>query len=688
MSGGSGFVHRLALALVGREITDAIAPPRDATSRDRADERLLEALIKEYELTFNALEQSAGRSVQISTAIVTTLGAALSVIPQIRVQEHFPIILVLPAFFIVMFGILLFELSSTHADIWGCRMLARRINGLLPDTAMIRFEPSFPSASAFSMSRGLRPVQILQSIMIGGPFFLLFTLLAVLWSVLQEQCGKGAPDAPACISLGNGLFYCGDGGGPGGPPAQCPALAPSVFLLWVPVVLAEIALIWGPVVQIPSRFRAFFGANPEGPFPPRTALARPPHRPLRTRLRSAARAGFFWFMPRPWDFVCKWPCFWIGFTTIWVAYGISTSQVDRINTFVAPLLGVDSWAGDSVPIHAILLLALAYFLIEEVGFQQAKFLIDDAQSGDVKRDQTLLQNRGWRAVSAGIIRPRQALVYGIIRALASLVLAWLLGGGLFLGALLLSTVHQGVYVFWLKPRAKTAPQLILFWISLNLAPRLLAGFVAASDSAWGSWVAAIVLATFITSSLGGMAAQWKMEAQHHGPDVRGQSAYMLEHGEQWQRVGFAAAVLIPTITGIIHVATATGHPVDPWACLTDRSCPPFGLSASDGILLLPGVTLGPAVLCLAALALILSWALFGRTSPKLSQSVLHQKPPLLGLTAVACLLLWILAATLGSVTIWWGMLMLMQLWLLLHFRGLRYTEFAVGGMAARRKGEG
>jgi hypothetical protein len=45
--------------------------------------------------------------------------------------------------------------------------------------------------------------------------------------------------------------------------------------------------------------------------------------------------------------------------------------------------------------------------------------------------------------------------------------------------------------------------------------------------------------------------------------------------------------------------------------------------------------------------------------------------------------LWTAAALFGSLALWFAMLTLMQAWLFVHFRGMQYTEFAVGGMAEK-----
>jgi hypothetical protein len=708
-----------------------------AETANNDDSNLFEALVKEYELTFNALEQSVGRNVQLTIAIVTTLGVALSAIPQIRLHQHYTVVLVLPAFFVVLFGILLFELATSHAHIWSCRVLARRINTLLPDTALLRFEPSFPTATAFSVTRGLRKVQILQAIMLVGPFLLLFGLLAVLASGLYD-CAVN-PVAPSQND-------------PGG---ACPRQAWWLLLLWVPVVIVEMSLALGPMNEIPARFRAFFGDDPElTSFPARTRVIRPA-RPVARRaggLRARARSAFFWVMPRPWDFVCKWPVFWTGFMTIWISQGISTSQIERVNAFVGPLFGGRGWTESTVPALAVVTLALLYFLVEEVGFQQAKFLIDDAQPGDVKRDQMLLQNRGWRAVSAGVISPDTALAYGVYRGAASLAFAYVLGGPLFLATLVLSAFHQAVYVFLLKPVARAVPVLVLFWISLNLVPRLLSGYVAASDQPFTTWVPIMVLATFVVSSLGGMAAQWKMEAQHHGPEVRGQSAYLLKYGDRWQTLGFAAAIAVPFMAGLVYLVANTSIGFALLQCPESPLCRPIrGESLTAGVFQ-PDVLLAPAGLIVSAAAVVLAviaarpdersrsmpsepteptvrpsipaWVVAALTlavigivarlgstatgtefaawfgllllAPTLALVLPRRprtktaaskpgglKPVALAILLVLGLALWTAAALLNNLGLWLAMLTVMQAWLFVHFRGMKYTEFAVGGMAKK-----
>lgn len=266
--------------------------------------------------------------------------------------------------------------------------------------------------------------------------------------------------------------------------------------------------------------------------------------------------------PRPLDFMAKGPKFWYGFLVGLVVVGLAPERVALSNWLFGG--GREAWAaGERVPLWAVLLLGLLFFMAEELLLQQAKLLWDDVR--DYERDRGISWYRD-RALAGGFLSLRGAVFNLVLRICAAFVLALVLGGSalliLFIGILL----HQALYAVWAKPRAAEHPLLLLVILSLSWPLRVLAGVIAVAGGRWLVTPVILVLLVFYFYSFAVMAAQWKMESEHgrKGGAVleRLQHGYFLDKGLFWQRYGFSCAIGITLVLivaeGAVRVCSSAG----------------------------------------------------------------------------------------------------------------------------------
>ncbi|GHP00899.1 hypothetical protein KSF_109460 [Reticulibacter mediterranei] len=245
---------------------------------------------------------------------------------------------------------------------------------------------------------------------------------------------------------------------------------------------------------------------------------------------------FTWAIPRPVDVLAKAWFFLYGLAATLVFGQPSENQTMLGNGLFHPS---PAWQGNEIPIWAIVTCLFIYFILEELLVQQAKLIWDDIRDRD--RDQKLLHNRE-RAIAKGIISVRQARWNMLARlVLAALFIVWQRRVDLLV-VFSVIFLHQAVYL-WAKPRGATHPLGLLFWLSFNNSLRFFAGTVAIGG--FQAFLPLILM--FVTCyfcSVGGLAAQWKMEAQDVGQNIRPQSAYFAVRGEFWQQVGLLDAILV------------------------------------------------------------------------------------------------------------------------------------------------
>jgi 4-hydroxybenzoate polyprenyltransferase len=255
---------------------------------------------------------------------------------------------------------------------------------------------------------------------------------------------------------------------------------------------------------------------------------------------------FKWVLPRPADVLAKMWFFAYGMLAALVIGGeLPGDQVSLINVLFRPST---SWQSNDVPIWAIAALLLVYLILEELLVQQAKLIWDDIR--DRERDRKLLHNKE-RAIARGDLSLQHAIWNMIVRlGVVALFVVWQGRGDLLLvfGLILL---HQAVYLFWAKPRGSRHPLRMLLWLSFNNSLRFLAGIVAITGfQALLPFI--LMFIVFYFCSVGGLAAQWKMEAEYAGKDIRPQSKYFFMKGEFWQHVGLVNAVLVTCFLFFVH----------------------------------------------------------------------------------------------------------------------------------------
>lgn len=507
---------------------------------------LIQALLKNYELVWNRIENSSNRILQVVGVGFTLLGLLTGYILN---RPPLPIISwIAPMVFLPLFAYIIYSIYTTTASLWNARFLSQRINYLLKEKAFIRHLPDSPEARFFSTKRGSWKFGLMY-VIIFLTSGLLFVILSIdSFMVIYTKANH----------LQGILFVL--------------VYAFAVTLLFVSCI--------GFLSDLPNAFQDVLRQYPHGePIPidrqleGQLPLSGTGSIPIHTqRIGTKFRKVLAFLLPRTWDFIAKGFFFLFGLGAAFIIVGIPTGTIaglpynhlQLINALFGTHLVISAYHGrkqtpyfgwtsfSTVPLWAIYTLGLIYFFVEEVLLQQAKYIWDDMR--DLKRDKALLHNEG-RAITAGLISIRSAIWQIVGRLLLALILGYFLGGVALVCVFLLIVCHQIVYNLWAKPhairnKARGKHQLtILFVLSFNVFLRFLAGVVAIIGFQLYPLPIPIILlfGIFYFYSFGVLAAFWKIEADHYGTNWRPQSEYFQQRGVYCQHIGLILALLLSCV---------------------------------------------------------------------------------------------------------------------------------------------
>jgi len=254
-------------------------------------------------------------------------------------------------------------------------------------------------------------------------------------------------------------------------------------------------------------------------------------------------------MPRPLDFLVKFPYYWFGFFLALFTVGISEKRLAVINL----LFGKNSsWnTVYETPGWTVVLLGVILFVISEIFLQQGKLIWNDLR--DKEKDQKY-PNYRVRAIARGLLSAREAQINLFIRWTLALVLGLILGGTPLLFVFGLILLHQAIYEFWAKAQGQKHPLVPMFTVAFNFSLRFLTGVVVVVGSDWNHSIFILMFIGFYFASLGFISTMWKMEAayviERKLPQyIRPQNQYFHVHGARWQHIGLLSTSL--TIFGVM-----------------------------------------------------------------------------------------------------------------------------------------
>jgi hypothetical protein len=477
----------------------------NAVNHDDNENKTLSLLLDEYERSARFVSETDNKVVQFLGAglAVFTLGASYV----LASPKNWSIELawLAPFLFILFLGFVLYLYYNGMANMWTCRVLTARINSMLSEPILIRFDRNLPEGMFFSSRRGSPKVRALYFVLIGG--------MSALFLFVLISCGK--------------QVY------------QSSQLAGNLFVLVYGVLIfIELVSLEGIFVDLPSIYNEYIKQMDK--------LRKMPNSIEFSKFHRTHRQSnmLIKIIPRPWDIFGKSHNYWLGFILAYITLGINPSKIPLIDTLFSNSTRWHSM-GD-VPDWAIWAYGIVVFFVHEFVLQQAKLLWDDIR--DVDRDKKLLHNKG-RAIATGAISVKSAVFHVTLRWILAMVLGYALGGlPLTLGFLAIS-LHQMIYVIWAKPKAQDHPVLVLFTVSFNIALRMLVGVIAVSGEMWPAVLTVILFIALYFQSFGGMSTQWRLEAEYtRKPDgtssIRPQSNYFMRYGYAIQRYGLILAVII------------------------------------------------------------------------------------------------------------------------------------------------
>lgn len=490
---------------------------------------LLQVLLKEYELTYNHIDNIDSRLFQFIAVAIAVLGFIIgymvtqrpdfSKLDSVLVGSWLIGAWLVPSFCLIMYSILIFQGYLILGATFNARILSLRINNIVKESALQNYEPKTVHARFFSTKTGSPRLSTL--------YIVLFSSVAVLY--------------PAIASLAFSIIYQNQG-----------LLAAILFvLLYASLGCLLLFAASGLINELPQSYAEFlksFDGSQKIPY-----FTKP--------LNSVTRVTqdiFALILPRPADLFTKGPFFIYGFIIAIIITGLTSGNLRLLGTLFREV---------SVSWQSIGALCLIYFVVEEILLQQAKLIWDDIR--DYERDKNLLHNQR-RAIASGRMSIFSAKLQLGIRLLAALILGSLLGGFALLSVFLFICLHQIIYVLWAKPRSarnsnsKREQRELLFFLSFNTSLRFLAGVVSVAGLNWAlsPYILFYVLCYFC--SFGALAAFWKMEAQHYEKEreqFRSQSHYYLSNGHFWQYVGLLAAVLVGICMIIFQVLALSCDPI-------------------------------------------------------------------------------------------------------------------------------
>lgn len=463
------------------------------------------------------------------TSFLSAVGAAIY-----QFDVAFELAWLVPPVFTLFFCVVLFVLYSSMTEIWICRFLAKRINHLVGERALIRMSGELPHDRFFSTRRGNVKYRLLL-LMILGTCTTVYIVVAALLTTRIMGVDRVA----------------------------------GVWFLVLVVVMAGITLFVysGLMADLPRVFRSYeIAFDAAGRFISMDEMGIP------LGLGSGIKSILLTLLPRPYDVFTKGPMFAYGVLSALALVGAPQQRPLPLDALIQfPVLG-DLITRSANDIGALILLIILYFCLEEILLQQSKLLWDDIR--DYRRDKKLLLNKD-RAVARGDITIQDAITHFIVRWSLALLGGYLIGGFPLIMLFGVISAHQAIYVLWAKPHAGEHPVLVLAFLALNSPLRVAAGIlVVTGTGVFVSGELLIVLVSFYFNSFGTMAGLWRIEAVHYTQAVEAQAVnyrpqwpFFLRNGLLWQRVGFLSAILAGAfLCALYYVGLSTGVSYS-WATL-------------------------------------------------------------------------------------------------------------------------
>lgn len=245
---------------------------------------------------------------------------------------------------------------------------------------------------------------------------------------------------------------------------------------------------------------------------------------------------FYTLIPRPWDLFAKGLHFWYGFL---FGFFILNKGLYANPYFLNPsFLATNIYIGATPIWCKLLILGLAFFILEEVFLQQAKLLWDDIY--DIERDKKLPLN-STRALSSGYISLKSAKINIVLRLIFAFSFGYLLGGNLIIILFSFILFHQGIYMFWGKPTIQKHPLLVLSVLSLNTTLRFITGVIVIANYSWVTPITLFTIVVIYLESFSTLSFFWRVEADYlinigKSDFIRPQSQYFLKNGRKIQNI--------------------------------------------------------------------------------------------------------------------------------------------------------
>jgi hypothetical protein len=493
----------------------------DQGSADTLWDKKIDVLIKEYELAVNRYDTTDNRHIQLIAALVALLSiigtyltqalrieqpssaaattgagavpvattvtgivpAAASAVVTNAAKIPTEIALMAPLLFIMLYAFFVYVMYTSRSHALICRVLTERLNALVKDKALIRFDPELPPSIFFQPIRApATKIRLVYILLFAISFIYFFAVTAGAYFYIQTISHHW--------------------------------LATAFVLFYVSLGLLELFAFVGVVYDLPSWYERFaqdikgYGAEP---VPDKYSFREFYFSdPDSTELKAGINKGsvIACILPRRREFVTRGLVFWFGFVAAVTTVGFAGADV----THVQELFGLKrtQWvSGDQVPLWAWLALAFAYFFVEELLLQQSKYLWDYVRGDDCYKQQIaqrvtqLYMNNIPLKVARAVLALRLVLAF---------VLGYLIGGPVFFGLLLAIALHQAIYVLWVKPNTDRMFPIRLLFRSLSLPARFIAGALVWVEATWSYPLLLLLTLISYFYSLGGAAAHWKMDA--------------------------------------------------------------------------------------------------------------------------------------------------------------------------------
>jgi UbiA prenyltransferase family len=395
------------------------------------------------------------------------------------------IAVVSPLPFIILYGLVVFLLAQNQQAIWLCTITATRINKIVGQIVFTDYERSLPSYSYFSTRHGNIKSRL-------SPLLFFILVLAAFLYVLVESTYI--------------VYQFSHIGG----------IATGAFYIFSAIAIC--LTLAGAISDLPDSFkllREYVEESSEGRFPNSEEYSA---WLIRKRyLRQSARLRDY-LVPRLTNLQTHVPAVIIGFTSALALQGFSDSQVVRLDSILsscAPhVIGCSVWTKATLSIWGVLGWFLVFFIVEEIIFQQCKHIWNDLRDRTEDK-QSQLSDKQLRPIINGAIAPNAAIAMLLIRLPLSYFLGYVIGGASMLIVMVLASLHQFVYMMFLKPQKSEHPKLMLFWLAASVPLRAIAASITITGSSMLLFqlpFAAILVSLYFVG-VASLSTCWRVEGE-------------------------------------------------------------------------------------------------------------------------------------------------------------------------------